>query len=772
MTSQTTPSPATTSPRREDGILPRVGRLALKELRETLRDRRTIVTLVLMPVIVYPLLSLGFQRFLVSGMGGTSQDAFRLGVVSKEEGELIGSILKRGYDLRTRRDRQRNRGTDGNQNDIGKGNNSQPLAQQAGTSTDSRDAEIAELPIRILVAENIEEAVVTQDIDIGVRIKRKEAFRFSELFKEGFDCDLLVNDASYRSREAQSYVELLFAAVNAELYRFQLRNLKAEGRITAVRVTRAPVEIAGLPASKAHSLATLIPLVLILMTITGAVYPAIDLTAGERERGTLEMLIAAPVPRLQLLVAKYAAVVTVALLTATVNLVSMLITVMSMGLGPLLFGGSGISVLIIAEIFGLLLLFAAFFSALLLAVTSFARSFKEAQAYLIPLMLVSIAPGLLSMMPGLKLNGPLAVTPLVNIVLLARDLFEGEATLVIVMVVVLSTALFALAAIAIAARIFGTDAILYGASGTWTDLIRRPSASSPVPSLTSAFACLALIFPANFLLRNLIARTGIDDMPTLIGINALATLLLFGLFPFAVAQRNRVRVAEGFRLTLPPSLAIPAALLLGVSLWVFAHEVIVLQQQIGLVSLTQEQLAAAQKLIDRLRSELRPYQIMLALAVAPAACEEFFFRGYLLNALGTRVTPRAAILFSGIIFGLFHVIFLDSLAIERFVSSTLLGIVLGWICVRTGSLWPGMLLHMVHNGLLMLASYYQSQLSEWGLGLDQQADLEHSHLPASWIVTAAITATIGFGLMVIATRKNGVTMAARRSEVGSVPPAA
>ena len=63
-------------------------------------------------------------------------------------------------------------------------------------------------------------------------------------------------------------------------------------------------------------LGTLVPLILILMTITGAVYPAIDLTAGERERGTLEVLVAAPIPRMSLLLAKYVAVLTVALLTA------------------------------------------------------------------------------------------------------------------------------------------------------------------------------------------------------------------------------------------------------------------------------------------------------------------------------------------------------------------------------------------------------------------------------------------------------------------------
>ena len=93
---------------------------------------------------------------------------------------------------------------------------------------------------------------------------------------------------------------------------------------------RHPISYSGAPV---FSLAALIPLILVLMTVTGAVYPAIDLTAGERERGTLETLIAAPVPRLGLLFAKYVAVLTVALLTAVVNLIGMTITAHSSGLG-------------------------------------------------------------------------------------------------------------------------------------------------------------------------------------------------------------------------------------------------------------------------------------------------------------------------------------------------------------------------------------------------------------------------------------------------------
>src|SRR5207244_6870445 len=119
----------------------------------------------------------------------------------------------------------------------------------------------------------------------------------------------------------------------------QLTSLGVTAALPAA-TTRHPITFAGAPT---FSLAALIPLILVLMTITGAVYPAIDLTAGERERGTLETLVAAPVPRLGLLFAKYVAVITVSFLTATVNLVSMTITILSGGLGTMLWGEKGLA---------------------------------------------------------------------------------------------------------------------------------------------------------------------------------------------------------------------------------------------------------------------------------------------------------------------------------------------------------------------------------------------------------------------------------------------
>ena len=301
----------------------------------------------------------------------------------------------------------------------------------------------------------------------------------------------------------------------------------------------------------AVSLTTLIPLILILMTITGAVYPAIDLTAGERERGTLEALMAAPVPRLLLLTAKYVAVVTVALLTAAANLFAMAVTLLSTGLGENVFGQSGLTVMLVVEVSGLMVLFAMFFSGILLAITSFARSFKEAQAYLIPVMLLAIAPGTISLMPDLRSNAVLSVLPLVNIVLLARDLIEGNMDKTLATIAVTTTAIYTLAGIALAGRIFGTDAILYGSQASWSDLLRKRVERRSASSISAVMLTLAVLFPCYFLLANGLYRISKLSPAVRLVLSATATVLLFIVLPLLSATLQSVQLRDGFRLHRP-----------------------------------------------------------------------------------------------------------------------------------------------------------------------------------------------------------------------------
>src|SRR4051812_26557079 len=444
------PNHDTTAPQRRP-LFGRLQRLVQKELREILRDRRTIITLVVMPILIYPLLAIVFQRFLLTSISVNENVAFDIGVDGDSQ-EMLATQLQRGAALVSRE--QQNATSN----------------SQRGSKTDAPEKEA--LPDITLVAypdQILRRHVADSSLHLAAIYQRGSENEAGNGLRTPAKWELVYRAGSPTSEAALHYVESRLEAYNDAAVNQQLVKLGVRATQPADTVRR-PISFSGAPS---FSLAALIPLILVLMTVTGAVYPAIDLTAGERERGTLETLIAAPVPRLGLLLAKYIAVLTVAILTALVNLFAMTITAHSTGLSATLFGG-GMTFDVVVKVLFLLVLFAAFFSAILLALTSFARSFKEAQAYIIPLMLLCLVPGVLCLMPSLEFKGWMAVTPLVNIVMLSRDLLEGGVKGGLAIIAVCSTIFYIAGAIALAARIFGTDAILYGSQATWSDLVRRP----------------------------------------------------------------------------------------------------------------------------------------------------------------------------------------------------------------------------------------------------------------------------------------------------------
>jgi ABC-2 type transport system permease protein/sodium transport system permease protein len=732
--SSVTPSPrhpVTPSASRFD--LGRLGRLVRKELSEILRDRRTIITLLLMPLLLYPLLAMAFPQFLLS-LAGEPGRALRVGVPASPawQSKFVEGYLARG--------------------------GSGPAARLSGAVAAPagggwlaavpvlftwREAGPAALPLPptfdplqpggkgppqvvLFKARDLDEAVRSGGVDLGIRLRLRPPAQPG--LPPDFDWELVYLPNSGLAPEAITLVERLCEAANADRLQWRLARSGDPGRVAAVRLLRRPLAEAVSVGGLRVSLTALVPLVLILMTITGAVYPAIDLTAGERERGTLEILVAAPVPRLALLFAKYVSVLTVAVLTATVNLGMMTVTLQVSGLAGALGSGFELSAATVLQVFGLLLLFAAFFSAVLLVLTSFARSFKEAQAYLIPLMLVSLAPGLLGMMPGLPLAGVYAVTPLLNIVLLGRDLFAGKAELAPAAVVVFSTLVYALAALAVAARIFGAESVLYSEQTAWSDLFRRPQEQRPAASPAAALLGLALLFPLYyFALRTLIASAGPGGREAL---QVLITLLLFVALPLLAALWGRLRLPEAFRLRPAPWLAYPAAALLGAALIPPVFELLALLRRLGLNFVPTEQVE------QTLKAQLEAWRALPAWAVGGSvavmgAAEEVFFRGYLFSALRRAGGVRTAILGSALLFGLFHFV----TWFDRLLPSTLMGLVLGWVCWRTGSVLPGMLLHALYDAIAALLAYNR-------VGTEGA-----SGLPLEWVAAGLAGVALGAALV-------------------------
>lgn len=687
-------------------------RLARKELVEILRDRRTVLTLLLMPLLLYPLLSVAFRQFLISGVVGSESYKYRVGFQSEEEARAAFQFLASGEASLARRGVFTGAG------------NSRPDA----STRPQWDLVVVDEG----VSDPVLEAVRRRAIDVGVKMHPPGPLRDNP--REGLEVDIemIYREDSESGVEALHLLERDCREANLNYLSRRLAAVGIRQRPEAVRPR--PVMLPSREGRRSRVFAILLPLILILMTITGAVYPAIDLTAGERERGTLEILIAAPVPRWALLGAKYVAVVAVAVLTALVNLGSMTVTLWASGLGQALFGPGGLSPWLLPQVFGLLLLLAAFFSGVLLALTSFARSFKEAQAYLIPLMLASLMPGMIGFVPGLVLAGPLAVVPLINIVLLARDLLEGTASPLAASVVVLSTALYSVAAVAVAARTFGAEAVLYAQEGGWGEMFRRPRGMRPSPSASGALLCLALLFPLSFVFNRLIVEFQGTSPAIELAVQAVTTLVLFGLIPGASAWYARIQPGTGFRLRSPGLGACAAAFLLGVCLWPLAYELGMWLRSVGFSTLSKEALDRVRGMLDRYQEV--PVAFVVVLGVLPAVLEELFFRGYLLSALLSASRPRSAIITSALLFGVFHLITGGGLAVERLPISALLGVVLGWMCWKTGSVFPGMVLHALHNSVLVALSLYPKRLEAWGWSVAEDAPLPTAVLAGGLIGSA------------------------------------
>ena len=389
---------------------------------------------------------------------------------------------------------------------------------------------------------------------------------------------------------------------------------------------------------------------------------------------------------------------------------------------------------IIVLVFGLLLLFAAFFSAVLLCITSFARSFKEAQAYLIPLMLVSLAPGVMGMIPGLKLAS-WSAAPLVNIVLLARDLFEGNAQLGPALIVIGTTLVYALAAIALAARIFGDESVLYSEQSSWGDLFRRPAKPQPVALVSAALWCLALMIPVNFVTQGSLVLLRSNEAlseRTLTFLIPIRSLLVFGALPALFAWRGGLRWSTAFAMVPAHWPAYVGGVTLGVSLWPVEF---ILISWLGSGGFDQYQREEIQRLIELFRS--LPVQVRLGFVVIPALLEEWFFRGYLFGALRGRISAGQTIVLTAVLFGLAHYVLQPTvdteLAMKRMLSSAMMGLVLGTVRAASGSVWPGMLLHACHNGIVILL------LQE---GTDQPATIE-----PWWVLAGAAGSVLGAGLM-------------------------
>ena len=389
-----------------------IGIVYRKELTESLRDRRTVVTSILLPLLLFPLLTVGMVGLIGTLINKAKQETATIMIVGGQDSPRIVAELRK-----------------------------------------YRKVEV--LPTAPDWKEQISNKTIRSVVEIP----------------EGFQAAL---DRGESKTITISYYEgdikSSFGADSLREFFNEYRDSVIRDRLTASHVPEAvlkPFEVKRenvAPPEKVSgaTFGGLLVYMVILLCLTGSMAPAMDLTAGEKERGTIETILSSPVSRTHLVLGKFFMVLTAGLLTAALSVLSMGFSFWAIAART--HGAEAqfkVSPAAGAVVFLMALPVAFLFAAVLLTISLFAKSVKEAQTYIAPLIFVVIFPAFASILPGVELTAKLAVIPILNVSLVCKEIMTGTYHWNYIALIFASTCVYAAAAIFIAVKMFQREDVLF-----------------------------------------------------------------------------------------------------------------------------------------------------------------------------------------------------------------------------------------------------------------------------------------------------------------------
>jgi len=402
-----------------------------KELKDAVRDRRTLISTVLIPTVMMPLMIFGLLRIMSKVMSSAHEDKPLVSIVAGGDSPQLVAALRASDRFRFA-----------------------PPADDADPQRreEALERQIAEKKIRaaVLIPPGFEEKL-RADAAPAIEILHYEGELKSKFAADGLEKFF----RDFRDRHvAETLASHGLPATLMKPFDITRRNV-------------APPEKVG-----GNLAGGVVPYLIILLCFTGAMYPAIDATAGEKERGTMETLLCSPARRVEIVLGKFLLVLTGSLSAVLLSLASMAITGTATGM---IFPRGGLASAAAASgaplptidpmgIFGVLAMVlpvAVLFSALQLTVALFARSTKEAQSYIGPMIFFVLAPAIIGMLPGIDLNARLALVPLLNLSLVCKEMLSGVWHWHYIALIFGSTCVYAAVALGLAVKMFNRESVLF-----------------------------------------------------------------------------------------------------------------------------------------------------------------------------------------------------------------------------------------------------------------------------------------------------------------------
>jgi sodium transport system permease protein len=681
-----------------------------KELLETLRDRRTLFRMLLLPMLLYPMFALGLSKLAGSDADAREARSSHVAVWGELPQSVQAAFSEGGAitvepwksappELRASLaagELAPVRAPDEDEESAAKKRRAAPWIEPDNPVI---------LAARKALATREVDAVLVPWGDLGRALDEGRRGEASVYF------DAVRADSALARERIDAALRRARKAARAQ--REEARALPpgfSEALVILDRNVAPPKRTAG------QLLGMMMPLLMITMSLLGGFLPAIDLTAGEKERGTMQTLLCAPLRPIEIITGKFLAVFVVSLLSALVNVVSLSFT-----LRRILPFEISLPLSTYALTFAVMLPVSFCCSALFLAVAAFARDFRDGQNALTPVYLPAVLAGSITALPGVELDAWTAFVPIVNVALLIKALFLGDAHVELIFMVLVSSTMWAALALVLAARVFEQENVLLGGKEALRGLFTRPARGS-VPTVGVALVAYAVSLTLSFYGSLLVARAG-----TLVQLVVVEYgFLLAPILGFVVLLRAPIR--DTLALTAPPARGVIGAILIGASGWILAGASI-------------RVLPPPRDLVERLSSTIlvdgRAFPIVIfAIALSPAICEELFFRGFVFAAL-RRHGAWITVLVSALLFALMHG------SIYRLLPTFLLGAAMGWVRLTTRSIAPSMIVHVINNGIAAAILYYKPGFLE--------RVVEGTAMPL-WLVGAAAV-VFGMGVAALPRRK-------------------
>lgn len=394
----------------------------LKELRDSLRDRRTLISMIVIPTLIIPVLIFGVGSIMSKVMKQAHDEATSVIIINGTGSPAIVAALK------------------------------------------------ADKKFRIVAAEGDYKQLIS---DKKVRVAVEIPGDFEASLKSGEPKTVMLYhyEGELKSGLGAAELERFFRAWREKAIAARLaeRGLPAT-LVKPFEVKRqnvAPPEKVG-----GNAFGGFIPYLIIILCFTGAMYPAMDLTAGEKERGTMETLLCSPVSRINIVLGKFLMVLTASVTTILLSMLSMALSaaigIMSLGQPATAARAAGntiptIDPLGLLGVVAMVAPVAVFFAALLLAISLFAKSYKEAQSYVSPLIIVIIMPAMLATLPGIELNAKLSLVPILNLSLVCKEMLSGVWHWPYIGLIFGSSCLYAAVALGFAVKMFNREDVMFRA---------------------------------------------------------------------------------------------------------------------------------------------------------------------------------------------------------------------------------------------------------------------------------------------------------------------